>query len=95
MAQHRGRMRETHKWENDIGAGSAVRADGDAILDRHADELGAGELAPLIGVEDVRRGASIQNSDCSTQPGNKDSGKAVRNTRRFSISPPNYWLTNF
>jgi hypothetical protein len=48
-------MRETHKEENDIRAGSAVHADGDAILDQHADELGAGELANLIGVEDVRR----------------------------------------
>src|ERR1700737_4358662 len=33
----------------------AVHADGDAILDQHAGELGAGELATLIGVEDVRR----------------------------------------
>src|SRR5438132_13710848 len=32
----------------------AVHADGDGVLDQHASECGAGELAALIRVEDVR-----------------------------------------
>src|SRR6266702_708690 len=33
----------------------AVHADGDGVLDQHAGEGRAGELAALIGVEDIRR----------------------------------------
>ena len=32
----------------------AVRADGDVVPDQHAGERQAGELAPLVGVEDLR-----------------------------------------
>jgi len=32
----------------------AVHADGDVVPDQHAGERQAGELAPLVGVEDLR-----------------------------------------
>ena len=36
----------------------AVHADGDAVPDQHAGERQAGELAPLIGIEDSRLAVS-------------------------------------